>query len=60
MQVQSSDENKIYLLCDKRDISIADAVSYPAQNYVIRDIQIQDSDVESILKKMYQEKEMAL
>lgn len=39
---------------DKNHLSIAQAVDYLVKHYDIEDIDIQDSDVESILKKMYE------
>ena len=42
-----------HLLCNKRLVSVADAVSLVTKKYDVRDIKIVESDVESILKDLY-------
>jgi ABC-2 type transport system ATP-binding protein len=46
-------ENKVVLYGDKKDLGIAEAVSFVVQNYAIEDISINEASVESILRKWY-------
>jgi ABC-2 type transport system ATP-binding protein len=46
-------EGRFTLQGDKRQFPVAQAVSYLSQFYTIRDIQIKESDLESILKRLF-------
>ena len=51
--VQEGEGGVTHLLCNKRLVSVADAVSLVTKKYDVRDIKIVESDVESILKDLY-------
>jgi ABC-2 type transport system ATP-binding protein len=47
--------NKLFFVCNKSQISIADAVTYITAHYKIKDIKILEETIEDILIKMYSE-----
>jgi ABC-2 type transport system ATP-binding protein len=51
---EAQDEYTYTISCNKKQISVAGAVSYLTSNYDVRDIRIQESDVESILRDLYE------
>ena len=55
IHVQEGVGGNVNLLCNRRLISVAEAVSLVTQLYHVRDIKIIESDVESILKEMYRQ-----
>ena len=53
LQVIDVDDNHITIQGDKTQISITEAVNYITHHYEILDIDIKDSNIESILKDIY-------
>jgi ABC-2 type transport system ATP-binding protein len=54
MGVESEDSFTYKVSCNKKEISVAEAVSYLTSRYDVRDIRIQESDVEIILRELYE------
>lgn len=53
LNVTDEGDGRYVLTGNIRDYPIAQAVSYLVKNHSIRDIQIKDSDIESILKRLF-------
>jgi ABC-2 type transport system ATP-binding protein len=53
MAVETQDSFTCKVSCNKKDISVAEAVSYLTSRYDVRDIRIQERDVETILRELY-------
>jgi ABC-2 type transport system ATP-binding protein len=53
LQIIQEDDNGVVLQGDKTQISITDAINFIAQNYIVSDIEINDSNIESILRDIY-------
>jgi ABC-2 type transport system ATP-binding protein len=54
MTAEAQNEYTYTISCNKKQISVAGAVSYLTSNYEVRDIRIEESDVESILRDLYE------
>ena len=53
MTVKQIDEFTFDITCDKKSISVGDTVSFISSNHSVKDIKIQEGDLESILTDMY-------
>lgn len=54
MMVEAQNEFTFKISCNKKDIAVAEAVSWIIGHYDVRDIRIQESDLESILCDLYE------
>jgi ABC-2 type transport system ATP-binding protein len=54
MVVVEQNEFTYWVSCNKKQISVAESISYLTKHYDVRDIRIQESDVESILRDLYE------
>jgi ABC-type uncharacterized transport system ATPase subunit len=55
MEVEEEGDSFTYkVLCNKKEIPMVEAVSYLISRYDVRDISIQESDVEVILRELYE------
>jgi ABC-2 type transport system ATP-binding protein len=53
MEITMIDESSCQVLCNKKNILIAEAITYLIKNYHVKDIKVYESDVESILRDLY-------
>jgi ABC-2 type transport system ATP-binding protein len=60
MTVEVRDEFIYTISCNKTLIPVAEAVSWLTAHYDVREISIQESDVESILRDLYERTERSL
>jgi ABC-2 type transport system ATP-binding protein len=57
MTVKQIDEYTYDIFCNKKQITLADAVSFLTKFYNVKDIKIQERDIESILRDLYENSE---
>jgi ABC-2 type transport system ATP-binding protein len=55
MNITMEDAFTCHVVCDKKDILPAQAVAYLTVNYNVKDIKIYESDIESILRSLYEQ-----